>query len=34
MLINRRSGIEPLIGYIKHGEQLGHSRIKYEFSRQ
>lgn len=27
-LINRRSGIEPLIGHIKHGGQLGRSRMK------
>lgn len=27
-LINRRSGIEPLIGHINHGGQLGRSRIK------
>ena len=27
-LINRRSGIEPLIGHIKQGGQLGHSRMK------
>jgi len=27
-LINRRSGIEPLIGHLKHGGQLGRSRMK------
>ena len=27
-LINRRSGIEPIIGHIKHGGQLGRSRMK------
>ena len=27
-LINRRSGIEPLIGHAKHGGQLGKSRMK------
>ena len=27
-LINRRSGIEPLIGHAKHGGQLGRSRMK------
>lgn len=27
-LINRRSGIEPLIGHVKHGGQLGRSRMK------
>jgi hypothetical protein len=27
-LINRRSGIEPLIGHMKHGGQLGRSRMK------
>lgn len=27
-LINRRSGIEPLIGHIKHGGQMGRSRMK------
>jgi len=27
-LINRRSGIEPLIGHIKQGGQLGRSRMK------
>ena len=28
MLYNRRSGIEPLIGHIKQGGQLGRSRMK------
>ena len=27
-LINRRAGIEPLIGHVKHGGQLGRSRMK------
>ncbi len=27
-LVNRRSGIEPLIGHAKQGGQLGHSRMK------
>ena len=27
-LLNRRSGIEPLIGHVKHGGQLGRSRMK------
>ena len=27
-LINRRSGIEPLIGHVKQGGQLGRSRMK------
>ena len=27
-LVNRRSGIEPLIGHIKQGGQLGRSRMK------
>jgi hypothetical protein len=27
-LINRRAGIEPLIGHAKHGGQLGRSRMK------
>ena len=27
-LVNRRSGIEPLIGHTKHGGQLGRSRMK------
>src|SRR6185437_9792334 len=27
-LINRRSGIEPLIGHVKHRGQLGRSRMK------
>lgn len=27
-LVNRRSGIEPLIGHVKHGGQLGRSRMK------
>jgi hypothetical protein len=27
-LINRRSGIEPLIGHLKHGGQMGRSRMK------
>lgn len=27
-LVNRRSGIEPLIGHLKHGGQLGRSRMK------
>ncbi len=29
-LINRRAGIEPLIGHAKHGGQLGKSRMKYD----
>jgi transposase, IS5 family len=29
-LSNRRVGIEPLIGYVKHGGQLGRSRMKYD----
>lgn len=29
-LINRRSGIEPLIGHIKNCGQLGRSRMKYD----
>ena len=29
-LVNRRSGIEPLIGHAKHGGQLGHSRMKQD----
>jgi len=29
-LINRRSGIEPLIGHAKQGGQLGKSRMKYD----
>ena len=28
ILYNRRSGIEPLIGHIKQGGQLGQSRMK------
>jgi len=28
MLINRRAGIEPLIGHVKQGGQLGRSRMK------
>lgn len=36
-LVNRRSGIEPLIGHVRHGGQLGRSRTKsdkgMEFSR-
>lgn len=31
-LTNRRSGIEPLIGHIKHGGQLGRSRMKKDQS--
>ncbi|HBD9373754.1 TPA: hypothetical protein KLD42_000605 [Legionella pneumophila] len=27
-LVNRRSGIEPLIGHAKHGGQIGQSRMK------
>ena len=27
-LVDRRSGIEPLIGHAKHGGQLGRSRMK------
>jgi hypothetical protein len=27
-LADRRAGIEPLIGHVKHGGQLGHSRMK------
>nr|WP_083821351.1 transposase [Legionella drancourtii] len=27
-LVNRRAGIEPLIGHAKHGGQLGQSRMK------
>jgi hypothetical protein len=27
-LRNRRAGIEPLIGHVKHGGQLGRSRMK------
>jgi transposase, IS5 family len=29
-LVNRRSGIEPLIGHTKHGGQLGQSRMKQD----
>jgi IS5 family transposase len=29
-LVNRRAGIEPLIGHTKHGGQLGKSRMKYD----
>jgi IS5 family transposase len=29
-LVNRRSGIEPLIGHAKHGGQLGQSRMKHD----
>ena len=29
-LVNRRAGIEPLIGHAKHGGQLGKSRMKYD----
>lgn len=29
-LENRRAGIEPLIGHVKHGGQLGRSRMKYD----
>ena len=29
-LVNRRSGIEPLIGHAKHGGQLGRSRMKQD----
>ena len=29
-LINRRAGIEPLIGHTKQGGQLGRSRMKYD----
>ena len=27
-LVNRRSGIEPLIGHVKQGGQMGRSRMK------
>ena len=27
-LVDRRAGIEPLIGHAKHGDQLGQSRMK------
>lgn len=27
-LVNRRSGIEPLIGHVKHGGQMGRSRMR------
>lgn len=27
-LVNRRAGIEPLIGHVKQGGQLGRSRMK------
>lgn len=33
-LINRRAGIEPLIGHTKHGGQLGKSRMKYDRSTE
>ena len=29
-LVNRRAGIEPLIGHAKHGGQLGTSRMKQD----
>jgi hypothetical protein len=29
-LVNRRAGIEPLIGHTKHGGQLGKSRMRYD----
>jgi transposase, IS5 family len=29
-LVNRRAGIEPLIGHAKHGGQLGTSRMKHD----
>jgi hypothetical protein len=29
-LVNRRSGIEPLIGHAQHGGQLGRSRMKQD----
>ena len=29
-LVNRRAGIEPLIGHTKHGGQLGTSRMKQD----
>ena len=29
-LVNRRSGLEPLIGHAKHGGQLGQSRMKHD----
>jgi len=29
-LVNRRTGIEPLIGHVKHGGQLGKSRMRYD----
>lgn len=29
-LVDRRAGIEPLIGHAKHGGQLGRSRMKYD----
>ena len=32
-LRNRRAGIEPLIGHIKHGGQLGQSRMKSDQAR-
>ena len=28
--MNRRAGIEPLIGHAKHGGQLGTSRMKHD----
>ena len=31
-LVNRRSGIEPLIGHVKQGGQLGRSRMKSDKS--
>ena len=31
-LANRRAGIEPLIGHIKRGGQLGRSRMKKDAS--
>jgi hypothetical protein len=31
-LVNRRAGIEPLIGHAKHGGQLGRSRMKQDDS--
>ena len=31
-LINRRAGIEPLIGHLKHGGQMGKSRMKNDMN--
>jgi transposase, IS5 family len=33
-LINRRAGIEPLIGHAKQGGQLGRSRMKYDHTTE